>query len=614
MAVASMDFRPPGRDFEVPLGSDWSLAVAVRRARYDAVDGALVVVGYDPVDMSAAVANIYGSGTSIATAVTVTAGATDDVVVLSLTAAQLATLSGSRIALFVQPGGTQILGGRFTTWPPGTPGATSSGSLTLTLAANTVEVTTMAATVAAPDVLAALKTVDGAGSGLDADLLDGQHGAHYAVAADLVAEAASRAAADAALDGRLDVLEDDPTTATAVAAVAAGVAALDGRLDVLEDDPTTATAVAAVAANIADHEAETAGAHGIPDPTTILVDGDVGSTVQAHSAVLDATTAPFTAAEATKVGYLTVTGATGDLANARTDIDAKLPKAGGTMTGDLTVLKGSGNVLAEVKATGTSAASEVVVTSTAGGANVKVQGSSSARLYFNDGAGAARVMVVVDGSNMTWYEGNFGSQILSYNFASNLVSVASTSGLVLPASAPAVNGAMRLTAVDPATGRIAINGREFGDTGWRTVLSWTAGVQDASNQIGTINAANFAIAGTSQIRVRRVGQWIEWEFCPVGDNSNKLSFSATGGALFASGSVPSGFRIKAGTMAGVTSVNGPTTAINGTQGIGRSAGGADLLYAATASDCVRGSGRYLTDDAWPTSLPGTQFTAPATLS
>jgi hypothetical protein len=34
----------------------------------------------------------------------------------------------------------------------------------------------------ASDVLTKLKTVDGAGSGLDADLLDGQHGSYYAPA------------------------------------------------------------------------------------------------------------------------------------------------------------------------------------------------------------------------------------------------------------------------------------------------------------------------------------------------------------------------------------------------------------------------------------------------
>ena len=80
-------------------------------------------------------------------------------------------------------------------------------------------------------------------------------------------EATTRAAADTALSGRLDVLEADPTTATAVAAVQADVdqneadsdaadAALSGRLDVLEADPTTATAVAAVQADVDQNEAD----------------------------------------------------------------------------------------------------------------------------------------------------------------------------------------------------------------------------------------------------------------------------------------------------------------------------------------------------------------------
>ena len=76
-------------------------------------------------------------------------------------------------------------------------------------------------------------------------------------------EANTRSGADAALSGRLDVLEADPTTATAVAAVQADVdqnetdsdaadAALSARLDTLEADPTTATALAAeTAARIA---------------------------------------------------------------------------------------------------------------------------------------------------------------------------------------------------------------------------------------------------------------------------------------------------------------------------------------------------------------------------
>ena len=66
---------------------------------------------------------------------------------------------------------------------------------------------------------------------------------------------------------RIETLEADPTTATAVAAVQSDVdqnesdsdaadAALSGRLDTLEADPTTATAVAAVQSDVDQNEAD----------------------------------------------------------------------------------------------------------------------------------------------------------------------------------------------------------------------------------------------------------------------------------------------------------------------------------------------------------------------
>jgi hypothetical protein len=52
------------------------------------------------------------------------------------------------------------------------------------------------ASYTAADVLTKIKTVDGAGSGLDADLLDGQSSAYYATAASVTSEASTRAAGD----------------------------------------------------------------------------------------------------------------------------------------------------------------------------------------------------------------------------------------------------------------------------------------------------------------------------------------------------------------------------------------------------------------------------------
>ena len=91
--------------------------------------------------------------------------------------------------------------------------------------------------------------------------------ADTAIQADVDQNEADSDAADAALSARLDVLEADPTTATAVAAVQSDVdqneadadaadAALSGRLDVLEADPTTATALAAVQADVDQNETD----------------------------------------------------------------------------------------------------------------------------------------------------------------------------------------------------------------------------------------------------------------------------------------------------------------------------------------------------------------------
>jgi len=104
---------------------------------------------------------------------------------------------------------------------------------------------------------------DAAVAAVQADVDQNESDADAAIAA----EASTRGSADTALSGRLDVLEADPTTATAVAAVQADVnaneaasdaaeAALSARLDVLEADPTTATALAAVQADVDQNESD----------------------------------------------------------------------------------------------------------------------------------------------------------------------------------------------------------------------------------------------------------------------------------------------------------------------------------------------------------------------
>jgi len=99
----------------------------------------------------------------------------------------------------------------------------------------------------ASEILTAVKTVDGAGSGLDADLLDGNEATAFATAA-------QGTLADSALQS------------------------------------------SDIGVSVQGYDA------------TILVDADIGVNVQSHSAVLDATTASFTTAEETKLAGI-ATGA-----------------------------------------------------------------------------------------------------------------------------------------------------------------------------------------------------------------------------------------------------------------------------------------------------------------
>ena len=69
---------------------------------------------------------------------------------------------------------------------------------------NNIDTKLASSSYTAADVLAKIKTVDGAGSGLDADLLDGQSSAYYATAASVSSEASARASADSALQSAID--------------------------------------------------------------------------------------------------------------------------------------------------------------------------------------------------------------------------------------------------------------------------------------------------------------------------------------------------------------------------------------------------------------------------
>ena len=143
-----------------------------------------------------------------------------------------------------------------------------------------------------------------------------------------------------AVDGRLDVLEADPTTATAVAAVQADVdanelasdnaeAALSTRLDTLEADPTTATAVAAVQSDVDANETASDAAEAAlsgrldvleADPTTkTYVDTQVAGLVDSAPGVLN-TLDELAAALGDDANFATTI--TNSIAAVQADVDA----------------------------------------------------------------------------------------------------------------------------------------------------------------------------------------------------------------------------------------------------------------------------------------------------
>ena len=133
----------------------------------------------------------------------------------------------------------------------------------------------------------------------------------------LASEASTRATADSALSGRLDVLEADPTTQTLLTAETtartAADSALSGRLDTLEADPTTATALASEATTRANADTALSGRL-----DTLEADPTTATAVTNAIAVETAARQAAVSAEET----------------ARINSDALLmPKAGGTFTG-----------------------------------------------------------------------------------------------------------------------------------------------------------------------------------------------------------------------------------------------------------------------------------------
>jgi len=223
--------------------------------------------------------------------------------------------------------------------------------------------------------------------GDDADFIGTVNASIAAVQADVDQNEIDSDAAESALSGRLDVLEADPTTATAVAAVQADVdqneldsdaadAALSGRLDTLEADPTTAAAVAAVQADVDQNE----------------IDSDAADS--ALSGRLDTLEADPTT---------------------QTAVDAKLNIANPAATGDLTVdtqtrLEFDGNITKlhnDLRGTRIDIGNNITVYPAAANGRFEIEGGLYIRLSdleeHNNDNDAAASGIVVGG---VYYDGN----------------------------------------------------------------------------------------------------------------------------------------------------------------------------------------------------------------
>ena len=183
-------------------------------------------------------------------------------------------------------------------------------------------------------------------------------------------------------------------------------------------------------------------------------------------------------------------------------------------------------------------------------------------------------------------------QPLAFDHA-GLADLSGASAVTVPA-ATAANQAAQVTAVDATNGRLAIGGIEMGDTGWRDV--------SATN----LNTTDWRLSvpyGLAQ--VRRIGSMVYWRFNVVGVNTSTTLLT---------GLIPSGFLPWPSSPPQILSLPPvqystlPDRAIvdEGYLFGGYTGSARTLRTPASTTDWTYvWNLEYTTEDAWPTSLPGT---------
>lgn len=171
------------------------------------------------------------------------------------------------------------------------------------------------ASYTAADVLSKLLTVDGAGSGLDADLLDGNSSAAFALAGHSHAAFANVSGTKAELDS----------------------AVTDGNICYDGDAATNLTM--ATARFLARTTASTGAVEELTfSQVKAALDLEIGTDVQAYSAVLDNTTASFTTADETKLDGIEAAADVTDETNVKAALDGMVTTGVTPASGDKILL------------------------------------------------------------------------------------------------------------------------------------------------------------------------------------------------------------------------------------------------------------------------------------
>lgn len=178
-----------------------------------------------------------------------------------------------------------------------------------------------------------------------------------------------------------------------------------------------------------------------------------------------------------------------------------------------------------------------------------------------------------------------------------------TSGEIVAPAATAAGRAATVTAHDAGTGRIQLAGRELGDTGLRSVLSWTSGTQDADDQIGTFGSGITPV-GDGSVRLQRQGDTVTVHCLATGTSGLTVSGTLT---QMITSALPAGFRaIYPHIVFASVDWGGDMRAL-------RLNSHTPYIQSSGATTVKLWSATWSTSDGWPSSLPGVQVTAPASL-